>query len=292
MCTSGGSPCRATRSASSLVSGLRLRDRHAWTQSADHRQESDLALVHEAVHRRLDRAPERGGPRIVELGRHDADDGVGQPVEPHGPAEHVGPASEGSAPEPVAQDHHQLGTRPVVRGLERATDGRQGADHMEEVPRDHAPRRGHRLAAVLPDHSAQGGLHRGQLLERAAAGAPVAVVGVGHLEPGVGLVESERIERHQLLRRAERRRLKEHGSDRAEERGDRADAEGECENGGKRGGAVAQEAPKREAQVGEDHGWETSGGGPCARVDRAGAPTPATPVMPTASPPGISKCRL
>ena len=174
--------------------------------------------------------------------------------------EHVGPAAEGATPEPVAQDDDQLGTRPVIRRLECAADDGQRAEHVEEVTRDHAPRRGHRLAAVLPDYPAERGLHGGQLLQRAAAGAPVAVVGVGDLEPGVGLVEREGLDGHQLRRCAERRRLEEHRPHRAEERGDRANAEGEGEDGGEGGGAMAHEAPEREAQVWRGHGWETSGG--------------------------------
>jgi len=52
-------------------------DRDAGAQAADDREEADIALVYQCVHRRLDGAPEAGGARIVEAGRHDADYGMG-----------------------------------------------------------------------------------------------------------------------------------------------------------------------------------------------------------------------
>ena len=75
------------------VGQLRLRGGHRLhpgSQSPDDREEADLPLVDQRVHRRLHRAPEARRAGEVELRRHDADDGVRHPVEPHRTAERLG----------------------------------------------------------------------------------------------------------------------------------------------------------------------------------------------------------
>ena len=129
------------------------------------------------------------------------------------------------------------------------------------MSRDHEARGGNRIATALPDDAAECGLVRGEVLERARPGPPVAEVWVGDLEPVLWAAGGIGPDAHQLGGSAERQRTKQHRLHHAEERGDRADTEREGEYRGERDGEVAMETAKREAKIGEGHQARPAVGG-------------------------------
>ncbi len=151
-----------------------------------------------------------------EAGGHHADHLRAHAVDAHRPAQHPRVAAELAAPQRVAQHRHRRSTRPLLRRVESAPQGRRDAQHREQ--RAGRPGRRHPLrhvAAGQVDQSRPVDRHLGQ---RAPVAAVEQVGGVreAHLlepEPRKRLPQTD-----QPVRARVRQRPQQHGVDDAEHR--------------------------------------------------------------------------
>ena len=197
-----------------------------------------------------------GGPeprRLVVAGRDqgleirgkDADDAVAVPVHPDDAAHDRRVRAEALAPEPVAQNDDAPGVRAVVLRTEILAERRTHAQHREVI-RAHAHRGkelgdavGHERGLPEPD-----GRHR---VERAVAVAQLHVIreaDVARRAASGRLVPVA--DHHQTVAAGIRKRPQEHGVEDREDRGARADPEGQRRE---RDGRIPRALPQRSCRV-------------------------------------------
>ena len=159
-----------------------------------------------------------------EAGRHHADHRSGPAVGGERHVEHVRAAAKASLPEFVAQHDDRAVAAEILLGRVGAAERRLDAERAKDVGRDGEPaiRTGWPLTIMV---DARGSDHA-QMLERSSALAPGDEVGRGdHVPDGAAAVGFPH--RHDPIGLAVRQRLQHHRAHHAEDRGGRADAEGQ-----------------------------------------------------------------
>jgi hypothetical protein len=181
---------------------------------------------------------------------HDADDGVGLAVDPHGLADTLPVAAEVGLPERSREQSDMMVTPAVFLGREEPSQQRAQAQDLEVLGRNepHTDLLGflgrRRRAEVLPP-----GVVDDELLEGVAL--PSQVAGVQRRGPGRSAVPGGE-DPHQSVRVCKRERAEEDRVQHREDRGVRADSERERQHGDAReGGRLAQHA-RRETDIEED----------------------------------------
>ena len=191
-------------------------------QPADDLDRGALVL---ALQRGVDdqRHPEFLHDGVSELGRHHADHGHRRAVDPQRLAQHVGPALEAVAPDPVADDHHRLGAGLAVGVGEVAAQHRPGAQHPEGIGGD--PGAAIALGrAVGADDIGVAQVERRQVLERGLPGPPLGELPLRGPEVVV-LLDVERRGVEDALRALEGQPAQHRPVQDAEHQGAQADAE-------------------------------------------------------------------
>ena len=189
--------------------------------------------------------------RIVEVGAHHADDGVGRVVERDLFADQLLVARKASAEETFAQDDDVV-TRFILTRSEGATEYGFGSEHGEEIRRALHPFDALRLSAIA-DEIGAAGVRRRDDLERGVVTLDVEIVGNRDRAESRLAVEDRRFVQSREARRvAIRKRIEEHRAHDGEDGRVRADAEREAEDRDCGCAALLAKGSEREAKVLED----------------------------------------
>ena len=196
-----------------------------------------------------DGGPRLGAARVVEPGRHHADDQERLLVDEEAPADDIRGAAVAALPDAVTDHERARRAGDVVRGSQRASEDRRCPEHLEEGAGDvgHAEVAG---AAALDHRNRAGAVpaHARRAVQR--AGAPAQRVHFRRFERHVRAART-RLPPHdqQPSLVAHRQRPQQHAVDQRVHGGARGDAQHEREDG--RGGAAAAlpQVPTREPQL-------------------------------------------
>ena len=227
---------------------LGLFERDAGLQTADDVEQSRASILREILEllasERRPHVDGFGQNRKLKSLRHDAHDRVALPAERQRAADDLGIGTEAGAPQPVADDDES--SLDAIRfDLKGAAKRWRHAQQPEEIAVDDRRLHPHRVAVSDERHVVQ--KPRSESLERLRL-APIEKVRERHPLPH----RASRIRRpdvDEAIRTPEGQRLEQCLVDDAEDRGVRADADGQCDRSHGRRAAVDPEVPERVAQI-------------------------------------------
>ena len=228
---------------------LRLHQPHAVLQPGDGVEPVDGAQAL-LLRGERERHPQLGAyaDGEAEPGRQDADHGVGNPVENERAADDVRVGAQAAPPELLRENGHPVVPRAVFRREEVSPDHGLDPQHAEEVRGDAL--RLHVRRAV--PRAVQGEvvlLEGAQLFEDVIGGSPVLEIAAGHVGARLGMPSERAPQVDEAVGLGIGKWLQDPCVHEAEDRGVRADAEGEGQQGDGAEGRVPAQQARPESQV-------------------------------------------